>query len=129
MGEVAVSAHFLLKICFKVSPARLPQGTPQLPRLCRENESDALRGGEGNGEQEAWSGPGREAPRERGLVVPECRADPAEFWALRGPPCDREGSEETDRITGGKHFWVEPGERTESLRSQDPDTQVLSFSR
>ena len=36
--EAAASTHFLLKICFKVSPARLPQGTPQFPRLCGENE-------------------------------------------------------------------------------------------
>ena len=36
--EAAASAHFLLKICFKVSPAHLPQGTPQFPRLCGENE-------------------------------------------------------------------------------------------
>lgn len=38
--EAAASAHFLLKIHFKVSPAGLPQGTPQFPRLCRERERE-----------------------------------------------------------------------------------------
>ena len=70
-----------------------------------------LGGGEGDGEEEACGGPGKEALREKGTVVPECREDPAECWAPRGQqPCDKEGGKERERTTGGHAFGVGSGE-------------------
>lgn len=110
--EAATSAHFLLKIHFKVSPARLPQGTPQFPRLCRERERCA-RGGEGNGqEEEACGGLGRGTGRE--AMAPECSVDPTECWAQRGHQGDRDGTKERGRTTTGKHWWFRPGQRVSS---------------
>ena len=76
--EAAASAHFLLKIHFKVSPACLPQGTLQFPRLCRERERETetetdtemcqWRGRKWRGRGLGWAG---QRHSEREAVVPE----------------------------------------------------------
>ena len=108
--EAAASAHFLLKICFKVSPARLPQGSPQFPRFCGENER-VMRWEEGRETERKRPGVGQaERHREKEAPWSLKAEDPAECWAPRGRPCDKEGSRERERTTGGNAFGVGSGE-------------------
>ena len=126
--EAAASAHFLLKICFKVSPAHLPQGTPQFPRLCGENER-VMRWEEERETERKRPGVGQAERHREKEARWSLKAERTQQSAgLQGGLATRKGAGREKGQQGEMHLGLDQ-EKSEQLWYWDPDARVLSFSR